>query len=185
MSILAGRSILCVIKLSSINGDVALLSIITNKANDPIDNNANDTTTICVGYVLALLLFPIYVRVSKKEAMVIAKVMEPFTSRLRIPLQLKPTPLGFEVCTLLVLVLTSACAKLLSFSTASALLLSPRMNLLIIAQRLIAMGTIERNVACQPKLLIMLPPTAKPTTAPAANIELNTPTPIASLSLGS
>ena len=48
-----------------------------------------------------------------------------------------------------------------------------------------ATGTMERNVACHPKFLIMFPPTAKPTTDPAANIELNTPTPIASLSLGS
>jgi hypothetical protein len=31
----------------------------------------------------------------------------------------------------------------------------------------------EKNVACHPKLLIILPPTAKPTTDPAANIELN------------
>ena len=97
MSILAGRSILCVIKLSSINGDAAFLSMITNKANDPIDNNANDTTIICAGYVLVLLLlFPMYVRVSKNEAIVIAKAMAPFTSRLFIPLLLKPTPLWFE-----------------------------------------------------------------------------------------
>src|ERR687888_1399783 len=87
--IFAGRSILCVIKLSSINGDGALLSIKTNKANDPADNNPNEITIICVGYALTLLLlvllltlFPIYVRVSKKEAIVTAKVMEPFTSRL-------------------------------------------------------------------------------------------------------
>src|SRR3954469_25809160 len=56
------------------------------------------------------------------------------------------------------------------------------MNLLIITQRIVATGTIERNVACQPKLWIILPPTANPTTEPAANIELNTPTPIASFS---
>lgn len=79
--IFAGRSILCFIKLSSINGDDALLSIITNKADG--------TAIICVEcaltLLLLLLLFPIYVRVSKKEAIVTAKVMAPFTSSTQMP----------------------------------------------------------------------------------------------------
>src|ERR687888_42297 len=95
--IFAGRSILCVIKLSSINGDDAFLSIRTNKVNDPIDNKPNDKTTICVEYVLLLLLLllPMYVRVSKKEAIVTANVIAPFKSRLGLlpplPLLLTPT----------------------------------------------------------------------------------------------
>jgi len=80
ITILAGRRTLCAIKLSSINGDVALLSIITNKANDPIDNNDNETTVICVEDEFRLLLFPMYVRASKKEAIVTAKAMAPFRS---------------------------------------------------------------------------------------------------------
>ncbi len=47
-----------------------------------------------------------------------------------------------------------------------------------------ATGTMERNVACHPKLLIILPPTANPTTDPATNIELNTPTPMEIFSFG-
>jgi hypothetical protein len=43
---------------------------------------------------------------------------------------------------------------------------------------------IEKNVVRQPKFSIIFAPRAKPTTDPAANIELNTPTPIASFSLG-
>src|SRR6187200_728251 len=190
--IFAGRSILCFNKLSSINGDDALLSIITNKANDPTDNNANDTTIICVEFTLTLLLlllllpFPIYVRVSKKEAIVTAKVIAPFTSRFCLPLLLlAPSPPGLGGWPVLDSVLASACVKFPSFSsTPSVLLLSPSMNLLITIQRLMATGTIKRNVACQPKLWIILPPTANPTTEPAANIELNTPTPIASFSFG-
>ena len=67
--IFAGRNILCVIKLSSINGDDVLLSTITNMANDLMDNKANDKTIICVAYALTLLLllFPMYVRISKNE----------------------------------------------------------------------------------------------------------------------
>src|SRR5712691_4409596 len=80
ITILAGRRTLCAIKLSSINGDAALLSIITNKVNDPIDNNANENTVICVEDEFRLLLFPIYVRASKKEAIVTAKAMAPFRS---------------------------------------------------------------------------------------------------------
>src|SRR5215469_10379313 len=86
--IFAGRSILCVIKLSSINGDAALLSKVMNKAKDPIDKKAKDTTKVGIESVLTLLplLFPIYVRVSRKEAITTAKVMAPFTSRLRVTL---------------------------------------------------------------------------------------------------
>src|SRR5919199_5218150 len=106
--IFAGRSILCVIKLSSINGDEALLSIKTNKAKDPADNNPNEITIICAGYALPLLpplmllVFPIYVRVSKKEAIVTAKVTEPFTSRpslLSRLLLLAATRSGLGECT--------------------------------------------------------------------------------------
>ncbi|MGC2682857.1 MAG: hypothetical protein WA323_13405 [Candidatus Nitrosopolaris sp.] len=46
--IFAGRSILFVIKLSSISGDDALLPIIINNINAHIDNKANDTIIICV-----------------------------------------------------------------------------------------------------------------------------------------
>src|SRR3989442_11042538 len=80
ITILAGRRTLCAIKLSSINGDAARFSIITNKANDPIDNKANETTVICVEDEFRLLLFPIYVRASKKEAIVTAKAIAPFRS---------------------------------------------------------------------------------------------------------
>src|SRR5205807_5644770 len=80
ITILAGRRTLCAIKLSSINGDAALLSIITNKAKDPIDNSANATTVICVEDEFRLLLFPIYVRASKNEAIVTAKAIAPFRS---------------------------------------------------------------------------------------------------------
>jgi hypothetical protein len=92
--IFAGRSILCVIKLSSINGDAALLSKMMNKAKDPIDKKAKDTTIVGIEFVLTLLLllFPMYVRVSRKEAITTAKVMAPFTSRLRGILPLVPTP---------------------------------------------------------------------------------------------
>src|SRR4249920_2212432 len=80
ITILAGRRTLCAIKLSSISGDAALLSIITNKAKDPIDNKANETTVICVEDEFRLLLFPIYVRASKNEAIVTAKAIAPFRS---------------------------------------------------------------------------------------------------------
>src|SRR5215467_12022355 len=88
--IFAGRSILCVIKPSSINGDAALLSIIMNKAKDPIDKKAKDITIVGIEFVPTLLplLFPIYVRVSRKEAITTAKVMAPFTSRLCVTLVL-------------------------------------------------------------------------------------------------
>src|SRR5918911_1483621 len=93
--IFAGRSILCVIKLGSINGDDAFLSIRTNNINDPIDSKLNDTTIICVGYALLLLLLPMYVKVSKKDAIVTARVIAPFTSSLGLlpspPLLLVPT----------------------------------------------------------------------------------------------
>src|SRR3989442_454006 len=79
ITILAGRRTLCTIKLSSINGDDAFLSMITNKANDPTDNKANETTVICVDES-SLLLFPIYVTASKKEAIVTAKAIAPFRS---------------------------------------------------------------------------------------------------------
>jgi hypothetical protein len=173
ITILAGRRTLCAIKLSSINGDAALLSIITNKANDTIDNKANETTVICVEDEFSLLLIPMYVRASKKEAIVTAKAMAPFRSILLALFALALRcfqeylvlggPELMEVCD-------------------SALL--SRINLLITTQRIMATGIMERNVACHPKLLIILPPTAKPTTDPAANIELNTPTPIASFSFG-
>ena len=48
----------------------------------------------------------------------------------------------------------------------------------------IATNTIEKKVVRQPKFSIIFAPIAKPTTDPAANIELNTPTPIASFSFG-
>src|ERR671932_1074948 len=109
--IFAGRSILCVIKLSSINGDDALLSIKTNNANDPADNNPNEMTIICVGYTLLplLLVFPMYVRVSRNEAIVTAKVIAPFASSLGLLplllLLLVPTRRsGFGKCTLLDLI---------------------------------------------------------------------------------
>src|SRR5437867_12919745 len=80
ITILAGRRTLCAIKLCSINGDAALYSIITNKVNDPIDNKPKETTVICVEDEFRLLLFPMYVRASKKEAIVTAKAMAPFRS---------------------------------------------------------------------------------------------------------
>src|SRR6266496_4328872 len=80
ITILAGRRTLCAIKLRSINGDAALLSIITNKAKDPIDSSANETIVICVEDEFRLLLFPIYVRASKNEAIVTAKAIAPFRS---------------------------------------------------------------------------------------------------------
>ena len=57
-----------------------LLSMITNKANAPIDNSASETTVICVEDEFRLLLFPIYVRASKNEAIVTAKATAPFRS---------------------------------------------------------------------------------------------------------
>jgi hypothetical protein len=87
ITILAGRSTLCAIKLSSINGDTAFLSIITNMANDPIDNKDNEI----IVDVFRLMLFPMYVRTSKKEAIVTAKAIAPFRS---ILLALLATTLG-------------------------------------------------------------------------------------------
>ena len=46
----------------------------------PIDNKPNETTVICVEDEFRLLLFPMYVRASKKEAIVTAKAMAPFRS---------------------------------------------------------------------------------------------------------
>ena len=109
---------MCVIKLSSINGDAALFSIITNKAKDPIDNSANETTVICVEDEFRLLLFPMYVRASKKEAIVTAKAMAPFRSILLALLSV-----GFGCFQDLVL---RGCRKLMEVS-ASALL--SRINL--------------------------------------------------------
>ena len=169
ITILAGRRTLCAIKLSSINGDAALFSIITNKVNDPIDNKPKETTVICVEDEFRLLLFPMYVRASKKEAIVAAKAMAPFRSIL----------LTLFCCFLEYVVL--GCPKLVEVSDSTLL---SRINLLITTQSIMATGTIEKNVACHPKLLIILPPTANPTTEPAAGIELNIPTPIASLSFG-
>jgi hypothetical protein len=90
ITILAGRSTLCAIKPSSINGDTAFLSIITNMVNDPIDNKDNEIIGICVD-VFRLMLFPMYVRASKKEAIVTAKAIAPFRS---ILLALLATTLG-------------------------------------------------------------------------------------------
>ena len=174
ITILAGRRTLCAIKLSSISGDAAFLSMITNKANDPIDKKANETTVICVDES-SLLLFPMYVSASKKEAIVTAKAMAPFRSILRV---LFAEAFGcFEEYFAL-----AGCSKLIEVSN-SALL--SWIDLFITIQRIMATGTMKRKVACHPKFLIIVPPTAKPTTDPAANIELNTPTPTASLSLGS
>src|SRR5207342_95427 len=55
---------------------------------------------------------------------------------------------------------------------------------LMINHNPMATKIIEKNVVRQPKFSIIFAPKAKPTTDPAANIELNTPTPIASFSLG-
>src|SRR5437867_10571695 len=156
----AGSSILPPIKLNSINGNDALLAIIMNKASDPMDKMANNTTIICVVKALTLLLpllFPTYVRASKKDAIVTAKVTAPFKSRFFLRLLLSAPALvvwGPDV------VLATVCNEGSSFSTTSLLVLSSRMNLLIITQRIIATGTIERNVACQPKLWIIFPPAA-------------------------
>src|SRR5215831_20527861 len=114
------------------------IKIIINKAKDPIDKKAKDITIVGIEFVPTLLplLFPIYVRVSRKEAITTAKVMAPFTSRLCVTLVLPlvSTPSWFWE------------GALPSFSTISALILSlPSMNLLIITKRMIATGTIERK----------------------------------------
>jgi hypothetical protein len=127
-----------------------------------------------VGDEFRLLLFPIYVRASKNEASVTAKAIAPFRS---ILLAIFVVALGF----FREYVVLGGCPRLVEVSD-SALL--SRINLLITTQSIMETGTMERNVACHPKLLIILPPTANPTTEPAANIELNIPTPIASLSFG-
>src|SRR5215469_9659908 len=80
--IFAGRRTLCAIKLSSINGDNAFFSIITNKVNDPTDNKPNETTVVFVEDEFRLVLFPTYVMASKKETIVTANVTAPFRSML-------------------------------------------------------------------------------------------------------
>jgi hypothetical protein len=56
---------------------------------------------------------------------------------------------------------------------------------LIINHKPIATNMIEKNVVRHPKFSIIFAPIAKPTTEPAANIELNIPTPMASFCSGS